>query len=322
MSAKTAAKLEAETAAARRGRILNDPNIESKLKSWYSKGGTFNEYLAANPASFENFFDEHSKGRTKTYNGYKIWPVWGGWKTSLNALATFATERECKQFIDTWVARHNPAAAKGDFQQCVDAVSAKGGAVDPGAVCAAMEQRKQMRAGKQHGRVNPSAAAAEVYEEFHGRRSEELVKVRDRVHIHEHLAALGALKKLVVDGVDGYRHELVGFGKAILCSNEMKNQLFIRGGSQSLDLAEFGIDHPHEIETLGEVVEIRYFTTKDHLGSEGGTALYFHKSGTTVSASGSHRKVGYGPDLIYRTRDEALEFAGGTYEIKAEGIDK
>ena len=302
MSAKTAAKLEAETAAARRGRILNDPNIESKLKSWYSKGGTFNEYLAANPASFENFFDEHSKGRTKTYNGYKIWPVWGGWKTSLNALATFATERECKQFIDTWVARHNPAAAKGDFQQCVDAVSAK-------------KKRKAERG-------NPSAAAADVYEEFHGRRSEELVKVRDRVHIHEHLAALGALKKLVVDGVDGYRHELVGFGKAILCSNETKNQLFIRGGSQSLDLAEFGIDHPHEIETLGEVVEIRYFTTKDHLGSEGGTALYFHKSGTTVSASGSHRKVGYGPDLIYRTRDEALEFAGGTYEIKAEGIDK
>ena len=28
------------------------------------------------------------------------------------------------------------------------------------------------------------------------------------------------------------------------------------------------------------------------------------------------------PDLIYRVRDEQLEFSGGSYEIRAEGIDK
>jgi hypothetical protein len=32
--------------------------------------------------------------------------------------------------------------------------------------------------------------------------------------------------------------------------------------------------------------------------------------------------AGYGPDLIYRVRDKLLEFSGGTYEIRAEGIDK
>ncbi len=168
---------------------------------------------------------------------------------------------------------------------------------------------------------NPAAAAAEVYEEFHGTPSTSVVELTERLHFHEHLAELGRLELLVVNGIDGYEHRISGFKGAKLCSNETKDQLFIRGGDQAVDLSDYGIKPPHEVETLGQVTEIQYFTTKKHLGSEGGTAIYFHKAGTT-SLNGRHKKVGYGPDLIYRVRDKALEFSGGTYEIRAEGIDK
>jgi len=332
-STKAAARAERESAAERKERTLSDPNLEKKLRAWYAKGGTLNEFLSANPGTFNNFFDESSEGKSKMYQGYRIWPVFGGWKTSLSALATFGSEREVKQFIDTYFARRNPAGTRGEFQRCVDAVASRGGAYDPRAVCAAMERRKYgqkeltrrsvagRKAAKRKSR-NPAAASAAVYEEFHGRPSSEEVTVIDKLHVHENLAGLGSLRKIVADCVDGKRHEIVGFGKAILCSNETKNQLFIRGGDQALDLAEFGISRPHELETIGVVVEIWYFTTKDHLGKEGGTAIYFHKAGETRTFSGRTKMAGYGPDLIYRVRDKLLEFSGGTYEIRAEGIDK
>jgi len=380
-------------------RKLDDPDLERKLKAHYARGGSLHEFLTANPSARGHF---SSNAEIRLYHGHTIWPVPGGWKTSLNSLATFPSERAVKDFIDAWH-RLNPAGTEGEFQRCVEAVAAKGGAYDPRAVCAAMERRKygqaeltrrakagKRAAAKKRNRVpddlrdraaraldlsrrggergnkaaaarervaawldgarqsvslsdiqflerisraapvssglhhpNPASEAAAVYEQFHGRPSTRETAVRARVHHHMHLAELGSLELLVVDGEDGYRHRIVGFDGAILASNEEKNQLFIEGGDQELDAAEFHLEEwPHEKNVVGEVAEIRYFTTKDHLGSDGGTALYFHKAGTTVTAMGRHSKVGYGPQLIYRTRDKSLEFAGGTYEIKAEGIDK
>jgi hypothetical protein len=77
----------------------------------------------------------------------------------------------------------------------------------------------------------------------------------------------------------------------------------------------------HEVETLGKVVELAYFTTKDHLGDEGGTAIYFHVAGET-NENGKRKMAGWAPDLIYHTIDERLEFSGGSYTIRAEGVDK
>jgi len=170
-------------------------------------------------------------------------------------------------------------------------------------------------------RPNPADAAADVYEEFHGRPSSEVVTVTEKIHYHEHLAALGELRTLIVQARDGARVTLTRFKKAILCTNEAKNQMFVRGGDQSVDLKSFGIRTAHEIETLGRVVELAYFTTKDHLGDEGGTALYFHVSGET-NENGKRKMAGWGPDLIYHTVDERLEFSGGSYMIRAEGVDK
>jgi hypothetical protein len=169
------------------------------------------------------------------------------------------------------------------------------------------------------GKRNPSAAAADVYEEFHGMPSAEIVEVTKRVHFHEHLAALGKLEALVVQR-NGNEHRLVGFKGAKLCCNERKNQLFVEGGDQALDASDFGFkgDWPHEKNTLGPVTRLEYFTTKKHLGSEGGTAIYFHLPAEPERG----RSAGTGPDLIYDAVNESLEFAGGTYEILAEGISR
>jgi hypothetical protein len=69
------------------------------------------------------------------------------------------------------------------------------------------------------------------------------------------------------------------------------------------------------------VVKIEYFTTKDHLGSEGGTATYVHKFRTT-NEDGKHVtiRIARYPDLIYRVLDQQLEFSGGSYKILPEGI--
>lgn len=312
VSAKAAAKAERERESERKERVVSDPNLERKLKAHYARGGTLNEFLAANPASYSAFFDSTSKGKARDYRGFKVWPVFGGWKTSLSALPTFGSEREVKQFIDTHLAKRNPAGTRGEFQRCVDAVSARSGAYDPRAVCASMERRKYgqkeltrrakagsaaKRGNPMSGKIakkwadlgysdgktgdnadedfrirahsvrfrtaadraeahrqylinyedartgfrhrNPADAAAEVFEEFHGMPSTEIVEVTKRVHYHKNLAAVGRLEALVVMRPGG-EHRLVGFKGAKLCTNECKNQLFVEGGDQALDSADFG----------------------------------------------------------------------------------
>ncbi len=117
----------------------------------------------------------------------------------------------------------------------------------------------------------------------------------------------------------GYEYPLRGFGGAKLCCNERKNQLFVEGGKQKIPASAFGYrEWPHEKNTLGVVSRIEYFTTKKHLGSEGGTAIYFHEPGEPERG----KSAGVGPDLIYDAVNEALEFSGGTYTILAEGISR
>ena len=160
-------------------------------------------------------------------------------------------------------------------------------------------------------RPNPASQASEAYTDFHGRPSEEVVTVKTEVHYHKHLAACGELRKLVIKPVGKlFTVSLSGFKKALLAFNEKRTQLFIEGGDQAVDLRQFGIKAPHETETLGEVRVIEYFTIKDHLGNEGGKAVYVHKF---------HKPY---PVLIYNVLDQQLTFSGGSYKVLAEGIDK
>lgn len=172
-------------------------------------------------------------------------------------------------------------------------------------------------------RSNPADAAMAVSEEFHGRKVKAMIPVSQKRHYHKYLAELGELRKLEVLARDGkHRVTLSKFDGAMLCTNEDKNQLFLVGGDQGVDLRDFGIKDAHETETLGEVTKIEYFTDKEHLGSEGGEAVYVHKFRTTNGGRGHQTvRLARNPDLIYYLRDEHLEFSGGSYFIRAEGID-
>jgi hypothetical protein len=161
-------------------------------------------------------------------------------------------------------------------------------------------------------RRNPVEAAKEVYEKFHGRPASKVLKITEPVHVHTALSGIGDLKRLCVRHVSGNKKTDLDFGRGtVLAQNEKRNQLFIRGGDQSVPLAVFGIKPPyHESEILGDVLHVDYFTRKDHLAPEdGGTATYRHKFG---------RKK---PTLIYSVPDKLLSFAGGGYTIPDEGID-
>jgi hypothetical protein len=170
---------------------------------------------------------------------------------------------------------------------------------------------------------NPAAGAAEVFEEFHGFPSSEIVTVSKKVHHHAHLAALGTLVELDVWGVDGIGHKIKGFKDALLACNETRDQLFVEGGDQRINLKDFGIRKPHETETLGRVTNIGYRTNKTHLGDEGGNAVYVHRF-RAINKAGKHVvvKMTREPDLIYDVRNEQLLFSGGSYEILREGINQ
>jgi hypothetical protein len=186
-----------------------------------------------------------------------------------------------------------------------------------------MRAKAEGTARGRRGRKNPASAAAEVFEEFHGFEPSEEITVTKHVHHHEHLAAVGKLTHLDVWGVDGKGHQIKGFKGALLAFNEQKNQLFVEGGDQSVNLDDFGIRQAHEFETLGKVTDIGYQTNKTHLGDEGGEAVYVHKFRST-NRDGRHVivRIAREPDLIYDVRNEQLLFSGGSYEILREGIDK
>ena len=148
-------------------RKLDDPDLERKLKSHYARGGSLHEFLTANPGAWRLF----SRGaEVRSYKGHTIWPVPGGWQTSLNSLATFPSEAAVKRFIDGWF-KQNPGGTEGEFQRCVDAVAAKGGSYDPRAVCASMERRKygsaelqrRAKAGKRKAAKARNAGNSEAY---------------------------------------------------------------------------------------------------------------------------------------------------------------
>lgn len=202
------------------------------------------------------------------------------------------------------------------FDRCVKKVKARGGAVNAYAVCTAAGTRKK-------GRKNPAQESADAFQEFHGRPSTQIVTVKKRVHVHTHLAGAGQLVSLVILCDDKIARTVEGFKGAILAFNEKKNQLFVEGGDQRMPLKRFGVTEPHELETLGKVKDIGYHTRKDHLGKkEGGTAIYEHEFRTT-NENGKHVvvKIARYPDLIYDVPNEQILFSGGSYTIRAEGID-
>jgi hypothetical protein len=166
-------------------------------------------------------------------------------------------------------------------------------------------------------RRNPEDAAAARYEYFHGRGPDSITEVKRTVREHSVLSGIGKLNKLTIAAIDGSgRVELSKFKGALLAQNEAGTQMYIEGGDQSVNLADFGIRKPHEKEILGACLEVWYDTTKDHLGKDGGTATYHHKFGGKKNGKASRL-----PMIGYDVRNKQLEFLGGGYTLPDVGID-
>lgn len=182
---------------------------------------------------------------------------------------------------------------------------------------------------KNRGKRNPETGAREFYEGFHGEPSKHSVVVRTPIHYHKHTGEIGKLIAVVIKPeLGGRKVTLSKFGKnrdgipAILSSNEHRNQMFIDGGDQGVNLAMFGIKKPHEQEVLGKAIKVIYFTTKKHLRPEdGGTANYDHRFGKRETSFRFGRKKPNLPTVLYDVRNKLLSFAGGDYDIPDEGID-
>ena len=172
---------------------------------------------------------------------------------------------------------------------------------------------------------NPGRTAEDAYREFHGRDSQEIIEFETTHHFPKRTSAIGDLIELDIK-IPRDRHvkggqyvKLSNFGECWLTENPRMKQLYVEGGDQSLDLAEFGLDEsdPHEWEYLGELVRAVYFTTKDHLGKDGGEANYHHKFGKNELTLKKTELIKVG----FHVPDEQLWFIGGDYEIPSEGID-
>lgn len=178
-------------------------------------------------------------------------------------------------------------------------------------------------------RTNPVSKAAEVYRDFHGRDPDEVITITEKLHVHDTLSGVGVLESLTVAAVDG-KHvvEVSGFKGALLAQDEKKRQLFIEGGDQSVNVADFGIDPKrlHELEILGVATELAYETRKDHLGEAGGAgerAIHVHVLGNRRGMNPDDPRRGFRnrcPVVVYDTRNRKLSLVGGTYDLPVEGI--
>ncbi len=182
--------------------------------------------------------------------------------------------------------------------------------------------RVKLPKGKRNPR-NPLDTAQSAYEGFHGEPSRKTIVVQEKRHFHTHVWALGPLVYLKVHlpsdrRKQGYKNtvdlefDYEGAHPVLVTANEKRNQMFFDGGDQSVDLKVFSVPpEPHETVVLGEVSDAWYFTTKKHLGKDGGTAIYKHKLG---------EEGGELPTLIYHTLEKRLSLAGGSYTIPNEGV--
>lgn len=202
----------------------------------------------------------------------------------------------------------------GDLQDAPMESQFRGGKNEP------LQSRFRENKGKgKRGKCNPGSAeyqsALGASEAFHGIDTSEVFEVACEVFEHDNLGDLGELISMEIAPVNGGRAIVLhGFAGARLAQapKGFPFQLFIEGGDQAVDLAEFDIDEPHEKEVLGKLKRIKYYTVKHHLGKDGGEANYKHKLGEID---------GKLPTVIYDCMNESLEIAGGGYTILAEGID-
>lgn len=161
--------------------------------------------------------------------------------------------------------------------------------------------------------VDAPEEADRIYESFHGRPSEEEIFAEEEIQIRENLSVLGRLVQIVCESISNSQPYRINFGEDVmLCVSSDGKQLYIVGGDQSLNLNEMEFSPEQQQKDkvfIGSAQQVTYRTRK-HFDNfaEIDYVHDFGEDGGTL------------PALIYDRLNQVIEFAGGDYEIKPEGI--
>lgn len=273
---------------------------------------------------------------TDSHKGYRLFKgTDGDWRVpELDRESVFDTKGDAKHFVDAWV-RKNPAvhahrrklvslrnSNPAAFDRCVSQLQGAKGIDNAYAVCTASE------AGAGTGkRKNPEAAAADLFEVFHGTPAGNVDEVAETVHEHDWLATLGDLVCLRITTESGYGAELqfkrTGTSRVSLASSEDGTSLYFVGGDQSVDLdaLHMGDDKwRKDLMVLGRLKEIEYFTTKEF--DKFVPTIYWHKSREGLTKDGTRHAIVADKDavLLYDSRSQLLQLAGGQYKTEDVGL--
>jgi hypothetical protein len=151
-----------------------------------------------------------------------------------------------------------------------------------------------------------------IYEEFHGKPSEELIESEEEIRLRDTLAVLGRLVQIIVESADASRYSITFGDDTMLCVSDDGKQLYAVGGDQSLDLEALGVSGPAAEKDkvfVGSALQVTYRTRKQF--DDFAEVDYVHDFG---------EDGGTLPLLVYDRLNQTVEFAGGDYEIKREGI--
>lgn len=168
---------------------------------------------------------------------------------------------------------------------------------------------------KRKGRRNPNdgmQGAADLYEDFHGKRSEQITTLIESQRIRSDYAQLGRLIWIDLNTLTGLRAVLEFGDDTHLCSSPDGRQLFILGGDQTVDLGALDMSSDEWMRdsmVLGTAEKITYRTEKGFHDFE--EIDYYHKLG---------EDTGVKPQLVYDTINRRLSLVGGQYLVKPEGI--
>lgn len=189
-------------------------------------------------------------------------------------------------------------------------------------------------------RGNPEGEAADLYEKFTGRPSEEVIEIEEKSHFHKNLTNLGICPGIVVESIANEKVYAIGFdgfewsareggfvpkggggwddkpksNSVLLSSNEKGNQFFFVGNGQGIDVEELGFDGDmvKEWMLIGPILSYGYIQRKKADGDQ--VTLFTHDSGEDI-IDGRRKIVADPPWLVYATRDKRCHFVGGSYTI-------
>lgn len=178
-----------------------------------------------------------------------------------------------------------------------------------------MYQRRIMdRGGKGNPRrrnqSEPTAAAAKMYETFHGEASREVLEFQQRAIENKDYAALGRLMSIQLPDLARVIEFPEDETVPLLATNATGTQLYVIGGDQNLnDLLDEVTDKSKDYLDFGRIGKVIYRARKDFDQFE--EIDYVHPMG-----EGKKEK----PRLIYDKLNRQIYVVGGEYQVKREGI--